>query len=218
MFLQTLLERTVLLPFKPNQPPRPLERTLPDNSAKPQQAKDHCERNRHPPDRPRIRHHDQRQGQKRRHRQSEQQRRHPRRDPQHLGPLIPIRSPKRRNGLRAPQAQRAREESRQRQSEHEEKPGRRDQILDPAGRETVVLEGRDGALDDFGEGERGAEGADADDDSEEVFKVAGEAVAGMFGGWGGGRVGHWVEWVLGREGGGFDDLIRFGVKFYRSWH
>ena len=199
MSLQTLLERTLLLPFNPSQPSRPLKRTLPDHSAEPQQAKNHRERNRHPADRPRIRHHDQRQGQKRRHRQPEQQRRHPRRDPQHLGPLIPIRGPERRDGLRAPQAQRTREESRQRQSEHEEEPGRRDQILDAAGGETVVVEGRDGALDDFGKGERGAEGADADDDAEEVFKVAGEAVAGMLGGWGAGGVGHWVEWVLGAK-------------------
>ncbi len=55
------------------------------------------------------------------------------------------------------------------------------------------MEGRDGALDDFGKGEGGAEGGDADDAAEEVFKVAGEAVAGGFarrGGGGGVGVGH----------------------------
>lgn len=42
------------------------------------------------------------------------------------------------------------------------------------------MEGRDGGLDDFGEGDGGAEGGDADDAAEEVFEEAGEAVAGVF--------------------------------------
>ena len=43
------------------------------------------------------------------------------------------------------------------------------------------MEGGHGAGDDFGEGEGGAEGGDADDAAEEVFKVAGQALAGGFG-------------------------------------
>lgn len=84
-----------------------------------------------------------------------------------------MRIPKGRDGLRAPQAQRAREEGSKSQRKREEQPGCREQVLRALGGDAVVPERGDGALDDCGERDGGAEGGDADDAAEEVVKVAG---------------------------------------------
>ena len=79
--MQMLLKRILLLSFSLDQPPRPLQRALPNHTPISQQRKENRKRNRHPSNRPHIRHHHQPHHQKRGDRQREQKRGHACREP-----------------------------------------------------------------------------------------------------------------------------------------